>query len=99
MGKRKLSLTLSIKAIKTASKLGILGAQQQLADFYSKIAVENELGKTILMNMATAGDADAKAMLTEGKSGMGRTYLQLKATKGDRVAQMVLDALPDNATE
>lgn len=99
LNKRKLDLTLSVKALKTASKFGILGAQQQLADLYAKIALESELRKTILTNMATAGDADAKAMLAEGKPGMGRIYLQLKATKGDRVAQMVLDALPDNSTE
>lgn len=97
--KRKLDLALSIKALKAASKLGIFDAQQRLTDLYTKIALENELGKTILTNLATAGDADAKAMLAEGKPGMGRIYLQLKATKGDRMAQMVLDAMPDNATQ
>lgn len=95
--KRKFERALAIKAIKAGSKVGIAGFQRQLVDLYADIVRENELGKTILKNMADAGDADAKAMLADGRPGMGRIYVQLKATKGDRVAQMVLDALPDDA--
>lgn len=73
------------------AKIGLPSAQEAQHENYLCIALGNERGKVILENLAKAGDADARALLNRNIPDAGMVYLQIRAEKGDRVAQQVLD--------
>ena len=72
------------------AKLGLPSAQEAQRENYIRIALGGDLGKVILENLAKAGDADAQAVLDGNIADAGMVYLQIRAAKGDRMAQQVL---------
>ena len=81
----------AIKLLSLMAKLGLPSAQERLREIYILIASEkSDLGKVALENLAKAGDTDARAVLYRNIPDAGMIYLQIRAEKGDRVAQQLL---------
>ena len=81
----------AIKLLSLMAKLGLPSAQERLREIYILIASEkSDLGKVALENLAKVGDADARAVLNGNIPNAGMIYLQIRAEKGDRVAQRLL---------
>ena len=81
----------AIKLLSLMAKLGLPSAQERLREIYILIASEkSDLGKVALENLAKAGDTDARAVLNGNIPDAGMIYLQIRAEKGNRVAQQLL---------
>lgn len=80
----------AIKLLSLMAKLGLPSAQESQREIYILIASGSDLGKVALENFAKAGDADARAVLNGNIPDAGMIYLQIRAEKGDRVAQQLL---------